>query len=63
MNCLSFVYTFCISDKMQPPSRSNSQPSLDFENRPPLPPTVDELKHVGYPDETESNQLFEKTGS
>jgi len=42
------------------PQRANSQPALDFEGRPL--PTVDELSLVGYPDDVEVSQLFEKAG-
>jgi len=50
------------SEKVKPalPQRANSQPALDFDGRPL--PTVDELSLVGYPDDVEVSQLFEKTG-
>ena len=44
-----------------PVTRSISQPALDLDGR-PLPPTVDELKHVGFVEDVEISQLFEKTG-
>jgi len=51
------------SEKTKPalPQRANSQPALDFEGRPL--PTVDELSLVGYQDDVEVSQLFEKTGT
>ena len=50
------------SEKTKPalPQRAHSQPALDFEGRPL--PTVDELSLVGYPDDVEVSQLFEKGG-
>ena len=50
------------NEKTKPslPQRANSQPALDVEGRPL--PTVDELSLVGYPDDVEISQLFEKTG-
>ena len=50
------------SEKTKPalPQRANSQPALDFDGRPL--PTVDELSLVGYPDDVEVSQLFEKNG-
>jgi len=64
---LSFVlFLFLCSlgnEKTKPalPQRANSQPALDVEGRPL--PTVDELSLVGYPDDVEVSQLFEKTGT
>jgi len=51
------------NEKTKPPlpQRANSQPALDVEGRPL--PTVDELSLVGYPDDVEVSQLFEKTGT
>jgi len=51
----------CEKTKPALPQRANSQPALDFEGRPL--PTVDELSLVGYADDVEVSQLFEKTGS
>jgi len=50
------------NEKTKPalPQRANSQPALDVEGRPL--PTVDELSLVGYQDDVEVSQLFEKTG-
>jgi len=51
------------SEKTKPalPQRANSHPALDFEGRPL--PTVDELSLVGYSDDVEVSQLFEKAGT
>jgi len=50
------------NEKTKPalPQRANSQPALDCEGRPL--PTVDELSLVGFPDDVEVSQLFEKSG-
>ena len=64
LNCYTY---FCSlgtgSEKTKPalPQRANSHPALDFEGRPL--PTVDELSLVGYSDDVEVSQLFEKAGT
>jgi len=47
--------------KLAVPQRASSQPALDCEGRPL--PTFDELSLVGYPDDVEASQLFEKSGT
>jgi histone-lysine N-methyltransferase MLL3 len=49
------------SDICQPPPGLNLQPAVDYENQ-QLFPDVDELKFVGYLEDTDVSQLFEKTG-
>ena len=47
-------------DQLATMQRSNSQPSVESDGR--TLPTVDELSLVGYLEEPDASQLFEKTG-